>query len=221
RELHLWSNLRHENVQPLLGISTDFSATVSLIHPWMEKGNAFDYVQDKSVDPRPLLLGIANGLHYLHGHESGPILHGSLRGSNVLISDVGEARLIDFGLASLVNSTFGLPVSTARIGAINWTAPEGLEESDLTLEQDIWAYGMTALELFTREPPFHDKPTMRVLMQRIMAGPPDRPSAQSTHSRLTDEWWEICMSCWNRAPSARPRITNIVARIAAELETRT
>ncbi|KAI6040073.1 hypothetical protein EDC04DRAFT_3061487 [Pisolithus marmoratus] len=54
------------NVQPLLGISTDFSATVSLIHPWMEKGNVFDYVQDESVDPRPLLLGIANGLRYLH-----------------------------------------------------------------------------------------------------------------------------------------------------------
>ncbi|KAI6108839.1 kinase-like domain-containing protein, partial [Pisolithus croceorrhizus] len=220
REVHLWSNLRHKNIQLLSGISTDFNMTVSLIHPWMEKGNAFDYVQNKSVDPRPLLLGIANGLHYLHSHESGPILHGSLRGSNVLICDDGEARLIDFGFTSLVNSTFGLPISTARVGALNWTAPECLEECEPALEQDVWSYGMTALELFTREPPFHDKPTIRVLMQRIMEGPPDRPSARSTHSRLTDGWWEICMLCWRRDPSARPGIADIVAKIATESEKR-
>ncbi|KAI6139741.1 kinase-like domain-containing protein [Pisolithus tinctorius] len=189
REVHLWSNLRHENIQLLLGISTDFNFT---------------------------LLGIANGLHYLHNHEFGPIVHGGLRGSNVLISDDGQALLIDFGLMSLVNSTFGLPVSVSRMAAINWTAPECLEGPKAAVEQDIWSYGMTALELFTRNPPFHDKPTVRVLMQRIMAGPPDRPNAQSTHSHLTDEWWEICMSCWNRDPSARPGIADIATRIAAK-----
>lgn len=145
REVHLWSNLRHENIQLLLGISTDFNLTVSLIHPWIEKGNAYNYVQNSLVDPRPLLLGIANGLHYLHNHEFGPIVHGGPRGSNVLISDDGQALLIDFSLMSLVNSTFGLPVSVSRMAAINWTAPECLEGPKAAVEQDIWSYGMTAL----------------------------------------------------------------------------
>lgn len=162
----MWSNLRHENIQLLLGISTDFNLTVSLIHPWIEKGNAYNYVQNSLVDPRPLLLGIANGLHYLHNHEFGPIVHGGPRGvslcnahivgctdafmrqSNVLISDDGQALLIDFSLMSLVNSTFGLPVSVSRMAAINWTAPECLEGPKAAVEQDIWSYGMTALVCF-------------------------------------------------------------------------
>jgi len=68
-----------------------------MVSTWRKKGNAFDYVQDDSVDPRPLvspgfyssgemmpfhmqLVGIATGLHYLHSHESGVICHGDLRG---------------------------------------------------------------------------------------------------------------------------------------------
>ncbi|KAG6326859.1 hypothetical protein ID866_12231 [Astraeus odoratus] len=39
----------------MLGITTDFSLTFSIIYPWMENGNAYDYVQDKSVDPCPII----------------------------------------------------------------------------------------------------------------------------------------------------------------------
>ncbi|KAG6326351.1 hypothetical protein ID866_12739 [Astraeus odoratus] len=53
--MHLWSKLRHNNVLHLLGITTDFNSTMSIISPWMERGNARRYVEDKRVDPRPLV----------------------------------------------------------------------------------------------------------------------------------------------------------------------
>jgi len=53
--VHAWSKLDHANVLPLIGITTQFELTVSIISPWMEKGNARDHVRDKSVDPRPLV----------------------------------------------------------------------------------------------------------------------------------------------------------------------
>lgn len=55
REVYVWSKLHHENVVPLLGIATKFNQTVSLITEWMSRGNAHDYVQDKSIDPHPLV----------------------------------------------------------------------------------------------------------------------------------------------------------------------
>jgi len=55
REAHVWSKLDHENVLPLLGITTAFDHTVSMVSLWMEAGNAFDYVQNKDIDPRPLV----------------------------------------------------------------------------------------------------------------------------------------------------------------------
>ena len=69
----------------------------------MSKGNVFDYMQDSDIDPCPLvrcvgvshpcasqlviqILGIANGLHYLHTFKQGPIIHGDVKGVGILVS---------------------------------------------------------------------------------------------------------------------------------------
>jgi len=97
KEVHVWCKLAHANVLPLLGITTEFDLTVSIVSPWMENGNAHNYVQDKTVDPRPLvnahirrynyltyttmqIEGIAEGMHYLHNYKPYPIFHGDLKG---------------------------------------------------------------------------------------------------------------------------------------------
>ena len=54
-----WSKLHHENVLPLIGIVTTFDYAISFISPWMENGNAYDYVQNHANDPRPL---VSNGI---------------------------------------------------------------------------------------------------------------------------------------------------------------
>ncbi|KAI6112193.1 kinase-like domain-containing protein, partial [Pisolithus croceorrhizus] len=92
-EINIWSQLRHENIMPLLGITTKFDNTVSMVTEWMERGNAHRYVQNMAVDPRPLLLDIARGLNYLH--DLG-IVHGDVKGENVLISRGGRALITDF-----------------------------------------------------------------------------------------------------------------------------
>lgn len=82
REVYIWSKLNHENIITLLGITTVFDHSISIVSPLMSKGNAFNYVQNTGVDPRPLILGIANALHYLHTYEQGSIIHGDIKGSN-------------------------------------------------------------------------------------------------------------------------------------------
>lgn len=82
REVHLWSKLHHENILPLLGITTDFDFTMSIVSPWMERGDARRYVQDITIDPRPLIEGIARGLRYLHDLEPGTVFHEDLKGAS-------------------------------------------------------------------------------------------------------------------------------------------
>ncbi|KAG6330032.1 hypothetical protein ID866_9059 [Astraeus odoratus] len=215
REAHLWSKLDHENVLPLMGITTDFHITVSLVSKWMAKGNAHSYVQDKAVDPRPLIVDIARGLCYLHNHPKGPIIHGDLKGANVLISEDGRALLADFSYSVMSNSSFKL-VSSPKGFTPNWMSPE-IANGDCTssVESDIWAFGMTALELFTREIPFAKFRIEIIAIQIIMNGAPGRPSDASTCSRMTDDWWDICLLCWQRDPSSRPTMSEIVRRIVA------
>ena len=53
--MHTWSKLDHPNVLPLIGITTQFDLTVSIVSPWMENGNARDFVHTEFVDPCPLV----------------------------------------------------------------------------------------------------------------------------------------------------------------------
>ncbi|KAI6017968.1 kinase-like domain-containing protein [Pisolithus microcarpus] len=213
REVHLWSKLQDENILPLFGVTTDFDCTVSIVSPWMNSGNAFSYVQDESVDPRPLLMGVARGLRYLHTHNP-PIFHGDLKGFNVLISPEGRALLSDFGLSTLVVSSFSMSMSRPTGGSVRWMAPEVISSfANAGAKGDVWAFGMTALELFTREIPFNAISPLPAVMLRVLERPPDRPSSKSTHCRMTEGWWQLCLSCWQRDPSARPQISQILTSI--------
>ncbi|KAI6038806.1 kinase-like domain-containing protein [Pisolithus marmoratus] len=216
REVRIWSQLRHESIMPLLGITTKFNHTESMVTEWMERGNAHKYVQDVAVDPRPLvrrlaqLLDIARGLNYLH--VSG-IVHGDLKGINVLISGEGRGLITDFGFSYQSNPPSGSGVNPPRGGTLRWMAPENLNTYDISQQADVWAFGMTALELFSRRDPFHKAHTPEGIAACILRGPPTRPDNESTSSRLCDEWWSLCLECWNSESSARPAMNDIVTKI--------
>ncbi|KAG6327803.1 hypothetical protein ID866_11286 [Astraeus odoratus] len=214
RQIDLWSKLRHENVHHILGISTDFDCTISIISNWMAMGNAHLYVQNKENDPRPLLMDIASGLQYLHTHELGPIIHSDIKGSNVLISDDHRALLSGFHCSTLAgNSAFNTGVDPPR-GGIRWMAPEILEDFDPSSATDVWAFGMTVLELFTRSIPLPDIRHDALAILEIITGKlPVRPTQEATHFRMTSEWWAVCLSCWKRDPSSRPMMSEVHRRI--------
>ncbi|KAI6127878.1 kinase-like domain-containing protein [Pisolithus croceorrhizus] len=184
KEAHVWSKLDHPNVLRLLGITTDFDLTVSLVTTWMECGSARSYVQKRHNDPRPL--------------------------DNVLITEDGRALLTDFGLSIHFNSSFTMTVNSPCGGSLYWMAPELVEAGEnmhATAESDIWAYGMTALELFT------------AVLLGILTGPPERPSEEDTCFRMTDEWWALCSRCWTREPSSRISISDSVKLVGQLLTT--
>ncbi|KIM68386.1 hypothetical protein SCLCIDRAFT_39501, partial [Scleroderma citrinum Foug A] len=125
REVHLWSKLRHESIVRMLGISTEFGSTISIVSDWLEMGDAHTYVQNMENDPRPLLADIASGLDYLHSHASGPIIHGDLKGLNVLVSNDRRGLLSDFGYSAITKSTFSMQIdSPCQGGSLPWMAPE-------------------------------------------------------------------------------------------------
>ncbi|KAG6332887.1 hypothetical protein ID866_6205 [Astraeus odoratus] len=166
-------------------------------------------------DPRPLLLDIASALHYLHKREAGPIFHGDLKGANILVSGDRRALLCDFGLSTLTQSSFSMSAPTVRTGgSLPWMAPELLDDNATSAASDIWSFGMTALELFTRSKPFHECVSVTGLISRIIGGKlPGRPDEDATCSRMTDAWWELCLSCWERERALRPEISKVLKTI--------
>ncbi|KAG6329189.1 hypothetical protein ID866_9900 [Astraeus odoratus] len=213
-EIQLWSKLKHENIASVFGIATKFDYTVSVIVRWIPKGSAYDYVQNRDIDPRPLLLEVARALDYLHSQVSAPILHGDLRGKNVMVSEEGHALLVDFGLLYLVESSFDTTVAAPTHSTIRWMSPERIESGgEISAPADVWAFGMTAMELFTRRPPYPDIYHTTAVITRILQRPPDRPGDESTCCRMTDQWWHACSSCWVHDVSSRPTISTVLEQI--------
>jgi len=111
-----------------------------LISPWMENGNIMEFMR---TDPPntgrlSLILDVALGLEYLHEQK---IVHGDLKGINILVTPSRRACIADFGLSSIVNAmTSRLPTSTApaRGGTARYQAPELCEgDSANTLAPDV------------------------------------------------------------------------------------
>jgi len=68
---------------------------------------------------------------------------------NVLISTDGRALLADFGLSSLVDSSFSLSTNAPSAGTVRWMSPEVIENyGTASAEGDVWAFGMTVLVCF-------------------------------------------------------------------------
>ncbi|KAG6330426.1 hypothetical protein ID866_8661, partial [Astraeus odoratus] len=123
--------------------------------------------------------GIAQGLLYLHTHKSGPIIHGNLKGSNVLISPEGHALVTDFGLFPVFDSPLVMSLGISHGHSLNWMPPESVDNNEATTKGDVWAFGMTVLELFTRKIPFHGCCS---IVFAIVKGQPNQPSMEDTYS---------------------------------------
>ncbi|KAL4077382.1 kinase-like domain-containing protein [Scleroderma citrinum] len=205
-ETYIWSFLRHKNIHPFLGFVTTFEKTVSIVAECKTQWNAYDYVQKHPIDPASLLLGVAHALHYLHNYPSGPIVHGDIRGENVLVTDDGSALLTDFGCSYFHYRSSDAIFSSSLLGAKRWIAPEGIERKGITAKRDVWAFAMTVLELITKKPPFEDIGSDKVLTVRILMAKPDRPSC------MRDEWWDLCTPCWEFEPELRPSMIYLVKK---------
>lgn len=76
------------------------------------------------------------------------------------------------------------------------------------------SFGISFLqELLTTRSPFHEIPGLRAVISRIIQGPPERPGDKDTYGRLTNTWWGVCLSCWNRVPLHRPPIPEVLRRL--------
>ncbi|THH03007.1 hypothetical protein EW145_g6609 [Phellinidium pouzarii] len=223
RELRIWSKLQHINILPLKGfIREDKNVYPSLVTDWMENRSLSQYLQTNSeVDSFFMIEGIANGLLYLHNNR---VVHGDLKAANVLISPSGVPLLIDFGISHLTLATSTLESATdARKGTFRWLSPElifpkdGEQDADVhTKESDVWAFGMTCLEVLTKKIPYAkfrlDAQVAIIIYQGMIPTDPDDLEAWKECDRIL---WSFCKGCWIRDAKERPTIDELLERLKA------
>uniref|UniRef100_A0A3P8ZFI8 Mitogen-activated protein kinase kinase kinase kinase n=1 Tax=Esox lucius TaxID=8010 RepID=A0A3P8ZFI8_ESOLU len=101
------------------------------------------------------------GLYYLHNKGK---MHRDIKGANILLTENGYVKLADFGVSAQITAT--LAKRKSFIGTPYWMAPEvAAVERKGGYNQlcDIWAVGITAIELAELQPPMFDLHPMRAL----------------------------------------------------------
>ncbi|QRV97183.1 Tyrosine-protein kinase [Ceratobasidium sp. AG-Ba] len=207
RELYTWSRCTHPNVLPLLGLVV-VDNQIRMVSRWLDNGDLPGYLsRNPHVERLNMCMQISHGLEYIH---SLPMIHGDLKGANVLVSDTGVPMITDFGNAVLqygtlqFTKTAQLPGFTAR-----WTAPELLLSEDHTQskEADVYALGMTILEVMSGKIPFvkykHEIQLIAAIVTKGLT--PDRPETEMpTGDERSDKLWSLLGRCWCFEPTERP-----------------
>ncbi|THU85509.1 kinase-like protein [Dendrothele bispora CBS 962.96] len=226
KEAILWRQFNHPNVLPFLGLYfLDLSKQrICLISPWMEMGNLRQYLDKHGEDPIDyfaLAFDIAYGLSYLHEKK---VVHGDLKGDNILITNFGRAAIADFGLARKVSESDTLRLTSLSTshhvkGSTRWLAPECLLENGVhTYHSDIYAFGCVCYEVFTGLIPFYEFPREISVVIHLNEGRrPSRPA----NSRLNDNMWGIMQECWRQEPDSRPPTNTLSGRIVSAANRKT
>ncbi|KAL0577950.1 hypothetical protein V5O48_004057 [Marasmius crinis-equi] len=240
REAILWRQLKHPNVLPFLGIYwLEDSQQVCLLSPWLENSNLVKFLKvaapehvdrfalvsrysgcsriRQNAHAIPQAHDIATGLSYLHQMT---VVHGDLKGVNVVVNELFRACITDFGLSCIADAHVpNLTSSTTRTaGTVRWQAPELLTGSNkVTKESDVYAYACVCYEIYAGCHPFPELTKEGAVILKVIQG--ELPTRPEGTSKLSDAMWALMKACWSSAPPSRPTADALLGAMAQMEET--
>ena len=180
RERQILARLEHPHIARLLdaGISSDGQPYLALEYVEGEPLTDWCRAHALTLDARlHLFQQVCRALSHAHANL---IVHRDLKPSNILVTPLGEVRLLDFGIAKLLDSPEGAPEHTrtgVRAFTLHYAAPEQLRAEPVTTMTDVYALGMVLFELLADARPYRLKRQSDAEWEdAILHADPQRPS---------------------------------------------
>ncbi|OAY29872.1 inactive LRR receptor-like serine/threonine-protein kinase BIR2 [Manihot esculenta] len=154
-EMNLLGQLRHPNLTPLLGFCVVEDEKL-LVYKQMSNGTLYALLHGNGAlldwpTRFRIGLGAARGLAWLHHGCQPPLLHQYICSKVILVDEDFDARIMDFGLARLMNSADANESSyiDGGLGEFGYMAPEYSSTMVPSLKGDVYGFGVVLLELVT------------------------------------------------------------------------
>jgi len=172
REAQAAANLSHPNIVPVFDWGED-TGTYFIVMEFID-GRPLSAIL-KTAGPlsadRTADIGahVAAALGYAHKHG---VIHRDVKPGNVLITDEGQVKVTDFGIARAINTEESLTQTGAVMGTATYFSPEQAEGMGVDARSDIYSLGVVLFEMATGRPPFLGDTPVAVASKHVRDHPP-------------------------------------------------
>lgn len=164
REARAAAKLEHPNIVQVQDVGTTERNLHYIIMQYIDGSNLEEKVQAAGrhtpQEATRIVLEIARGLQV--AHRAG-VIHRDIKAENILITQTGQVKLTDFGLAKDLNSELKLTADGAMIGTPLYMAPEIGRVKEIDGRVDIYSLGVTYYYLLTGVQPFRGFSALEIL----------------------------------------------------------
>jgi eukaryotic-like serine/threonine-protein kinase len=189
RERNILAQLDHPHIARIYDAGTTAQGQPFLALEYIDGVALHDYCTQRRVDLRGRIQLVINAAHALHHAHSRLILHRDIKPSNILVTSDGTLKLLDFGIAKLLDDdrTAEETQFTRLTGAAltpKYAAPEQLTNETVTTSTDVYGLAVVLFELLTNALPFGDN--ARDLAGRLKAL--NTPVVRLTDAPIDEAW---------------------------------
>ena len=179
-ERQILARLQHRHIAGLIDGGNTLDGAPYLVMEFVD-GLAIDrYVETHGLDGDArlrLMLQVCDAVEHAHRNL---VVHRDLKPSNILVDTDGLPKLLDFGVARLLDDAGEVTRADQRLLTPTYASPEQLRGEPVTTATDVYALGVLLYRLLAGRPPFPvdpDKPSSGALLAReILETEPRRPS---------------------------------------------
>lgn len=190
-ERQILASLDHPNIAQIFDGGTTEAGQPYFVMEYVEGSAIDDYCDQNrlSIDDRlTLFRKVCSAVHYAHQNL---VVHRDLKPSNILVTAEGEPKLLDFGIAKLLNPELGAPnldptQPWVRLLTPRYASPEQLAGKPITTVSDVYSLGVLLYRLLTGHLPHRFETQSPREIERILSEEvPDKPSVTVMKSPST------------------------------------
>lgn len=220
RERQILAKLNHPNIAKLLdgGISVDGLPFLAM--EFVEGETIAKFVEQENLNLEErlkLFLKVCSAVQYAHQNLT---VHRDIKPSNIIVSKDFEPKLLDFGLAKLINENLSGDIEQTQTDfrALTpvYASPEQLKNEPITTTSDIYSLGIVLYELLTGERPFHfeGKSLDEIIKNATEAEPPlpsANPKSKIQNSKFKVDLDNIVLMALRKEPERRYQSVEVFA----------
>ena len=158
----------------------------------------------------------AKGLGYAHRQG---LVHRDVKPANILVTDTGIVKVVDFGIAKLTESADrpgeDLTQAGAILGTAKYLSPEQVEGAEIDARADVYSLGVVLYELVCGRPPFVGKNDMGTALQHVKDAPPPPRSVRAGIPRSLEA---LILQALAKRPEGRPTDANAFSNALSALD---